>query len=437
MSEKRNRGFDRSVNILVLVTSLVIFGIGAYLSDSVISQWLIGISGNLFIISGLFFIIQEWLAYHPERNSIDTIENKLETIQLEISTLKAAQENNQLKVVQGEDKIYPAFIKARNEINAQELRSTALGGRKSMTKGIKWWLEENHKWLKEGAVLVHEKVFRVGDTNDIQSLREYLELSKDLVGNSVRYIEPIRLSGLDIVILDAKEAWIAFPPVAGHDEVSFAISTRDPLIVSNLRMWYETHLWNASTEVTSETLAALEKKINGSIRFFNGENEIYDEGIRLILSAKSRIRATALNPRYHAAPVKLVEAYIEQAQSRLASGRPFRIDYVLGSNRDFVVQRDNKERIEQRHQAFKAAGLLDHIDFYTARIEVGFEILIIDNSHLIIATPDAGKESMFNHGIRVTDNAEFIQAYCEWFDDSLIRANGRKFDSPDQLTYTS
>jgi hypothetical protein len=254
MRWKKRKGYGRAVYSSLLFLAIVFFLASWLINKSDWAGLLLNLSTEFLGVVAIFFLLEEVFLWNPQ----EEVEEKIEAIKGQISQLETNL--GSLEIVKGEKRIYPTFIKAIDIAGVKGIRSTALGGRQTINEGIKQWFEANNKWFETDQVNFHKKVVKISNRAELEANKELYAITRNHPGYIVYYIELENLAGLDVLILDNKEVWIAFPPIKGKDELSFAIRIKNEEITAAISNWYDNFLWDSGEPLTDEVIKRLDGK---------------------------------------------------------------------------------------------------------------------------------------------------------------------------------
>jgi hypothetical protein len=192
---------------------------------------------------------------------------------------------------------------------------------------------------------------------------------------------------------------------------------------------------NITTRAVDESLKTIEEtlKRNGieikdvtrllrerdSFRPLTGQKQVYDEAVRLISLAERAIRASAFGEGPSSAPPRLGDAYADKLRKSMDSGRPVRLDIVIGADSEYRVSAARKQRLEQRYKLYEEQGVIGSVHFCLVTANVGLDYLIVDNSHMIVAVPYRSGVEGFKYGLLFHNAPEIVNEFVDWFDHVL------------------
>lgn len=204
-----------------------------------------------------------------------------------------------------------------------------------------------------------------------------------------------------------------------NDSLSFCLDDGTPLVPST----YDSQ---------AQTLNIHGVQEGYPIKQLKGEQQVYDEAVRLIALAERSIRTTGIGIRTPTSPPRIGDAFVDRLKKGLESGRTVTVYVVIGADSEYKITQDRKLRLEQRFHHYKDQGVMDFVHFFLAPALVGIDVLIIDGKHMIINLPYRSGVEGIKYGLLFYDSSDIVEEFVDWF-DTLLLPNAREITSLDNV----
>lgn len=167
---------------------------------------------------------------------------------------------------------------------------------------------------------------------------------------------------------------------------------------------------NKKSESINTVLYNIQDSLNSinNFKVIEDANNIIGLAKKLISKTKTQIRSTYLGINLDAA--KDVE-YNNHLLSVLVKAKEDNKRILYRS----VYQEGTS--IQSRIDLFNSKEVLDYTQFLKVENAIHFNILIIDESDLLLAFPEIPGENQNRNCIYIHDNKNFIGAMCNWYDN--------------------
>jgi hypothetical protein len=147
----------------------------------------------------------------------------------------------------------------------------------------------------------------------------------------------------------------------------------------------------------------------------DGHEAIYDAAIELINDAKKVIRASSFREKHCIAPKRYLQSLISKVQKCKKQHQTIEYRLLYGySNLDDLINTDT-----QHKALFASHGIGDCFRYAYLNSSIGIDLLIVDNTNLLIALPTLSTDPDLRKGIKFVNHPELVGDICSWFDNYL------------------
>ncbi len=158
-------------------------------------------------------------------------------------------------------------------------------------------------------------------------------------------------------------------------------------------------------------------------RLLKGYNAIYTEGIRIVSTTQRQIRAL-LFEKAPKAPKEFAQALAIHLKQSEKARAPIKYEVVIAVNFNTLTSQFQKN-VDERFNIYSRAGV-GHLVFrflIDLNKPIGFDLLIVDDKHVIIAFPPLGDVENLQTGILFENKSEVAAELASWFDQCVRSPN--------------
>jgi hypothetical protein len=155
--------------------------------------------------------------------------------------------------------------------------------------------------------------------------------------------------------------------------------------------------------------------------------EVYENASRICASFENRIQTLVFTsgPK---APKSWAETVANRLLQLRQAGLSATLDVVLVIDKEQITSNFFQTTFVERNRIYEDKGVFDalSINIIDSKPDVGFDILIVDRSHAIIAFTTREQVKTIERGILFENSPEVVGSLSDWF-DALIKQRAVKY----------